>query len=352
MALRLRAATRPWRAIPAAAEEGAMANVGIFRVEKIKSVSGMVGLAKHHAREHDPSNARKELSGYNEINPGWLVGPAADLPDTAMAVKERWRDITSDMTIRKNGVLALDLMVTIPAEEMNRKSDEQQRAFLHDGYGWIVQKHGAENVLMTTVHHDELGPHLHVMVTPVVNGKLNARELYGGSRYKMREVQDDFYEKVSKKHDLERGTLRERTRWRDSAEFARSLKEAPERFVEAIKPDIPQRELDQDHYVFQRMEERREQITQAGYDRTDENPLVSAYLAGQLDMAEKVNKELVNSREYLPQIQLRNLQQDRHRPIEREEIRNDWEKSRAERLSKSIDDPKIDPGRSGPGLGL
>jgi hypothetical protein len=47
---------------------------------------------------------------------------------------------------------------------------------------------------------------------PLKDGKLNARHFIGGPRDRMIEIQDDFYEKVGKAHDLERGESRQKTK--------------------------------------------------------------------------------------------------------------------------------------------
>jgi len=327
-----------------------MADVGIFRVAKLKSMTAIVGLTKHHTREHDPSNARKELSSRNEINPSWLVGERPDLPATAMEVKERWKQITQDVNIRSNAVLALDLLVTVPSEDMNRKSPEEIRAFLSDGYRWIVEKHGAENVMLATVHHDELGPHLHVMVAPMKEGKLNARDFYGGSRFKMREVQDDFYDKVSRHHGLERGTLRERTTWRESADFAHDLREAPHRLMSKnLQAGIPQ-EAEAAIYVYEKSAAIKPLASANGYDT--ENPMITAFLAGQMEILNRFAKELSNDPSFAQAIQLHNLKRDRHRPVETEKNREYSTQKKDEELRRSSQDRKIDPGTPGIGIGM
>ena len=68
----------------------------------------------------------------------------------------------------------------------------------------MIKKHGAENVISTTIHRDETTPHMAVYVVPIDSkGNLNAREFLGG-RAKLSKMQTDFHDQV-KDLGLERG---------------------------------------------------------------------------------------------------------------------------------------------------
>ena len=81
---------------------------------------------------------------------------------------------------------------------------EKEADFFKRSLEWLKQRHGAENVISTSIHRDETTPHLVAYVVPIdLEGKLNAREFLGG-RSKLSKMQTDFYNEV--KHlGLERG---------------------------------------------------------------------------------------------------------------------------------------------------
>ena len=86
-------------------------------------------------------------------------------------------------------------------------------ARLHlETFGIDLTKKDIRPAIQYAVHHDEGTPHIHLVVVPLKDGKLNARHFIGGHRDRMKELQDDFYEKVGKKFGLDRGISKEMTK--------------------------------------------------------------------------------------------------------------------------------------------
>jgi len=117
-----------------------------------------------------------------------------------------------DKKIRKNAVHAIEFFVGANSEFFEGLPDEKKLDYLTDSLMYIAKKHGAENVIAASIHLDEKTPHLTAIVMPVAIDKkgrkgLSAKAFYGGSKHKMREVQDDFHAKVAKKHGLGRGEV-------------------------------------------------------------------------------------------------------------------------------------------------
>lgn len=102
--------------------------------------------------------------------------------------------------VRKNAVLACTQVVSTSEEFKSREEEERfyerSRAFLEQKFGKVVA---------WAIHRDETSTHMQVVTVPLVDGKLNARALIGGSKYKMREIQTSFWEQVGKDFGLERG---------------------------------------------------------------------------------------------------------------------------------------------------
>jgi hypothetical protein len=61
----------------------------------------------------------------------------------------------------------------------------ERSSFFKTSVEWLKQKHGAENVISTSIHRDETTPHIVAYVVPIDSqGKLNAREFLGvGQNY-------------------------------------------------------------------------------------------------------------------------------------------------------------------------
>ncbi|KKW82380.1 hypothetical protein AAV96_00430, partial [Acinetobacter sp. AG1] len=104
---------------------------------------------------------------------------------------------------RSNAVLCVEYLITMSPDWSGLGTD-READFFKTSVEWLKQKHGAENVISTSIHRDETTPHLVAYVVPIDSqGKLNAREFLGG-RAKLSKMQTDFHNEV--KHlGLERG---------------------------------------------------------------------------------------------------------------------------------------------------
>jgi hypothetical protein len=149
---------------------------------------------KHAFREQDTPNADEERLSENSH-----IGAKS-----SQEAMDKINDLLPDK-IRKNGVMAIEYLITASPEDMNGKSLDEQNYYFHDSIEWLKQKHGAENLAYIGVHRDETTPHMYAYVVPIDDkGKLNARHFLGGAKA-LNEMQTDFAEKVGKKHGLERG---------------------------------------------------------------------------------------------------------------------------------------------------
>lgn len=106
--------------------------------------------------------------------------------------------------IRSNAVLCVEYLITASPDWAGWKDKKQEADFFKRSLEWLKQRHGAENVISTSIHRDETTPHLVAYVVPIDSqGKLNAREFLGG-RAKLSKMQTDFHDQV-KDLGLERG---------------------------------------------------------------------------------------------------------------------------------------------------
>jgi len=172
-------------------------NYCILRIKKLHADSNVSGALSHHLRTRETPNADSEKTKSNWSN---IAGTPKEIKKIAMA---RYRALLPEK-IRKNGVRAIEMMMTISPEVLQRK-DFNVIAYLNNCHNWARDKFGSENVFFITHHLDEKTPHVSILLAPKdENGKLNARKFFGG-REKMTALQDDFYQKVGKKFNLDRG---------------------------------------------------------------------------------------------------------------------------------------------------
>jgi hypothetical protein len=166
----------------------------ILRTQKLKAAVAVRRSLKHAFRAQDTPNADPTRLGENSH-----LG--ANSVDEAMkAFQNRLPE-----KIRKNGVLAIEYLITGSPDGMNNKSRRDQDAYFTDALAWLKERHGAENLIYAGIHRDETTPHLYAYVVPIdPQGKLNCRHFLGGAKA-LSQMQTDFAERVGQRHGLQRG---------------------------------------------------------------------------------------------------------------------------------------------------
>lgn len=170
-----------------------MAGYVVLRVAKLKSRASLVRTAQHHTRERSPENADPERTKYN-----W--------GDRSTATVIQRYEAKLPAKVRKNAVHAVEFVVSASPEALAAMGKEQRRAYFEEAMAWCADRMGGPaNLLCWSLHQDELTPHLHLVMMPLKDGKLNARAYIGGHRDTLREMQTSFAEEVGKPFGLERG---------------------------------------------------------------------------------------------------------------------------------------------------
>ena len=235
----------------------------ILRVAKIKSAGGAGGLSAHIERTMDVPNADAELRSYNQRQIG-----SGDL----------WSDIRKKLEdneitdVRKNGVYALEFLMTASPEHFNFRKDYDEQGkvilrgniknwkdFAFNSMDWLQKEFGKNNIVNFTLHLDEQTPHIHAVVVPLVNSKktkqvknsetlekmlnkeyrevpikkLSAKSFIDG-RATLRGLQDSFAD-IHKESGLKRGIEGSKATHTEVKEFYASIKNNPSLENETLK---------------------------------------------------------------------------------------------------------------------
>ena len=98
--------------------------------------------------------------------------------------------------------------VCVPTSSwIEAKSPEEQREFFEYVTEFIREFYGESNMVSAVVHMDETHPHMHFVFTPITDyGKFLKAEVVGTAKNRMRDLQNRFYEHISRKYpDISRG---------------------------------------------------------------------------------------------------------------------------------------------------
>ena len=175
-----------------------MTDTHFLRMKGLKGKAIIVTAAKHNLRE-----ILAELDG----NQGAAIDPSRTPlncilrgPATAAGVASEARALMAAAgiaTLRKDALRGLEIIFSLPAGTI-----VDQRAFFDDALSWAEQWFSVP-ILSAIVHNDEAAPHCHVILLPLVDGRMRGSELMG-NRMKIMAMQGDFQTKVGQRYGLAR----------------------------------------------------------------------------------------------------------------------------------------------------
>lgn len=240
-----------------------------MRIKKLHSNSNVGGAISHHLRTRETDNADPELMKKNWFFPNDYPTDKNGNTDKSVNADLQFRKDQQQKAmamykkrlpekVRKNGVRAVEFMMTVSPEVMQRK-DFNATKYLNACSNWAREKFGKENVFFIAYHRDETTPHVSLLLTPIdENGKLNARKFFGG-RDKMSALQDDFYNSVGKEFGLDRGIKGSKAKHQTIKSYYEKQNQKDqelEKLAEDISQNLPQKKFGQSAESYQQEKEK------------------------------------------------------------------------------------------------
>lgn len=124
-----------------------------------------------------------------------LEGPASAAEIAAQA--GRLMEESGMGALRKDAVRGLEVITSLPP-----LSNANQPAFFADALAWVKAFYGVP-VLSAVLHNDEAAPHVHVLLLPLLDGRMQGSDLVG-NRARLQTMQTSFHSQVGQKHGLVR----------------------------------------------------------------------------------------------------------------------------------------------------
>ena len=187
-------------------------NYAIIRVAK-RSLGQAAAMARHALREQSTPNADPSRLEENTV-----IGPRK-AAEVVLALKSR----TQPFVKRRDAVRVLEFFIGASPEAMAKMSRKAQDSYFVQALNWLSQKFGGDkaNVVSAVVHRDETTPHLQVLLTPIVDGKLAANQVLGGPAG-LKKLQDEFSAMASI-HGLRRGEKGSRAKHTTIRQFYQAI---------------------------------------------------------------------------------------------------------------------------------
>lgn len=168
-----------------------MKGAAFLRIEKLKGGGIWLAAARHNKRA-----IQAELGANSHIDPTRthlnivLMGPKTS-EEVAKQAKDRMC-LTGATKNRKNGVLGIEIVFSLPK---NHCLD--MVIYFEACAQWAGQQFGgADNIISVDIHRDESHDHAHVLLVPLIEGRLKGSDAVGNKR-KLTELQTLFFSQVA-----------------------------------------------------------------------------------------------------------------------------------------------------------
>ncbi|RMX06833.1 hypothetical protein D8I35_10095 [Corticibacter populi] len=170
-----------------------------MRVQKINSPSTFGAACRHNKREQYGKGIDRSRSHRN-----YCLTPFATARETQEKARRKLRAAGLGngkglKPLRKNAVHAVEFLFSLPSEFLG-----DQRQYFQDCLEWI-HRHVCvpENVLSADVHLDEGAPHMHVIILPLIEGRMRGADVAGKGPV-LRQYGASFFSEVASRHGLQR----------------------------------------------------------------------------------------------------------------------------------------------------
>lgn len=209
----------------------------ILRTAKLKKIGNIAGSLHHTLRSIDTPNADPNRTHLNQ-------NTYDDTPTALKAIKAKL-----PKKRRSDAVLCIEYLVT-GSPEWDGWGKQKQDDYFKNAIDWLKDKHGADNVVMTSIQLDETTPHMVAYVVPLDdNGKLNAKKFLGG-RDVLKAMQTDFADKVGIPLGLERGIEGSKSKHQTIKKYYANINNAV-KIAPEIAIDLPEKGLFEKHDSYE-----------------------------------------------------------------------------------------------------
>ncbi|KQT42231.1 MULTISPECIES: plasmid recombination protein [unclassified Methylophilus] len=174
-----------------------MASSHLLRLGRVKGKNGVLEALKHNKRELQNERGTQShiIASRSHLN----YALHGDLTAQDIATHSKVQMLKAGIeTPRSNCVMAVEIIFSLPID----RHSQDTRPFFSDCYEWTKQTFAGE-LLSFDVHLDESAPHGHALILPLIDGKMQGRDLIGnsGNLYRLINL---FHRSVGVKHGLSR----------------------------------------------------------------------------------------------------------------------------------------------------
>ena len=177
-----------------------MSGAGVMRIKRLKG-NGIITVAARHNRRV----IQAEMGATGSIDPARShLNETLTGPSTAADVGQLAKDLMTAagvVKLRKDAVMGLEIVFSLSPD-----TAIDDRAYFTACSEWAVGCLGGV-ILSVDIHRDEAAPHCHVLLLPLIDGRMVGSNLHGGKQ-KLLALQKDFHAAVASKFGLSKAPAR------------------------------------------------------------------------------------------------------------------------------------------------
>ena len=171
---------------------------GVMTMVRINGPDHLLAASRHNKRTMYANGTKgSDIDATRSPLNYSLAGPNS--PDEVRALWEKLRaDVGINGPGRKNQVSAIEIVFSLRAD-----TTIDLRSYFTDCTRWAMKRFGGVlNILSSDVHLDQLNPHCHVLMLPLIEGKMKGSDLYWGESRGKSELHADLYADVGSRYGL------------------------------------------------------------------------------------------------------------------------------------------------------
>ena len=179
-----------------------MSGAAFLRLKKLNG-GGIIKLAARHNKRSIQAEVGTSASIYpirSHLNES-LAGPS-----TADEVDRLSKKLMADAGVtrlRKDAVRGVEVIFSLPPTHAFNDTD-----YFRDCVTWVGTYFGGiQNILSADIHRDEAAPHCHILILPLIKGRMNGSRLVG-NKQKLIAMQTQFHQDVAARYGLQKAPAR------------------------------------------------------------------------------------------------------------------------------------------------
>jgi len=201
-----------------------MTSSHFLRVKRLSQKNHIAVAAKHNLRELQSERGAGARIDPTRSHENKILEGATK----ASAVKDYAETLMREagaLPLRKNAMRAFEIIISLPS-----KSTINREQYFDDSLQWAKDFFKVP-VISAVAHLDESAPHMHVLLLPLSNGKMQGDKVVG-NRGRFLTMQESFYRLVGKPHGLhppqQATRMDSATRLKAAALFYNAIVDTPE----------------------------------------------------------------------------------------------------------------------------